>query len=65
MGIKDEKRPPRPARGQKLDALRQALESREKPSDKFMRAFQTLMRKGEDGGKSDCSERRAVITGNK
>ena len=53
MGIKDEKRPPRPARGQKLDALRQALESREKPSDKFMRAFQTLMRKGEDGGKSD------------
>ena len=45
MNGKDNKRPATPPKGQKLDVLRQALETRTKPTDKFMRAFQSLMNK--------------------
>jgi hypothetical protein len=40
-------KPGKPTPPHKLDALRQALETRDKPSEKFMRAFETLMRKDE------------------
>ncbi len=45
------KKPEKPAPADKLDALRIALSRSDKPSNKFMRAFEGLMRKDGPEGK--------------
>ncbi len=42
---KNDKKPRKPSPSEKLDALRLALSRKDKPSNKFMRAFEGLMRK--------------------
>ena len=54
MSGKDGMRQSQPqVKEKKLDTIRQALERNGKPSDKFMRAFETLMRKDESGTDKD------------